>query len=294
MFEESQRQLALLFAGRSGLIELRSHARGRWQQRFVDTARVDRAAALAVRLSAWADVYVGVVPRERRGGGRRDLVKRADVVWADLDDPDGHGRLDAFAASPSLVVASGTLGHLHAYWRLDGPLEIVDLERVNRALASRLGADENSCDAARVLRVAGTRSHKRQPPAAVTIERRRDEPVALRELLAAVGPLPPARVQRDPHLPGHARVDAVAPEVYVRVLTGQSVGRSRKVRCPLHDDQTASLHVYPDAARGWYCFGCRRGGTVYDLAAALWGRPLRGKGFLELRRDVQARLDLAA
>jgi hypothetical protein len=29
-----------------------------------------------------------------------------------------------------------------------------------------------------------------------------------------------------------------------------------------------SLHVYDTPARGWYCFGrCRRGGTIYDLAA---------------------------
>ncbi len=70
-------------------------------------------------------------------------------------------------------------------------------------------------------------------------------------------------------------------------LTGQVVGRSRKVRCPLHDDRVASLHVYPDAERGWYCFGCRRGGSVYDLAALLWRRPTRGAEFAALRRDLQ-------
>jgi DNA primase len=66
------------------------------------------------------------------------------------------------------------------------------------------------------------------------------------------------------------------------VLTGQSVPRSRKVHCPLHEDRTASLHVYPDAARGWFCFGCRRGGSVYDLASAIWRIEPRGAGFVAI------------
>jgi DNA primase len=47
------------------------------------------------------------------------------------------------------------------------------------------------------------------------------------------------------------------------------------------------LHVYPEAGRGWYCFGCGRGGSVYDFAALLWGRKTRGGDFLELRRELE-------
>lgn len=34
-------------------------------------------------------------------------------------------------------------------------------------------------------------------------------------------------------------------------------------KCPLpdHQDDTASLHIYPD--QSWYCFGCRRGGDLF-------------------------------
>jgi len=85
-------------------------------------------------------------------------------------------------------------------------------------------------------------------------------------------------------------LDHLTPELYVQRLTGQTVGRSRKVHCPLHEDATPSLHVYPNAERGWFCFGCGRGGTVYDLAAALWGRDLRGRGFADLRADLHALL----
>ena len=70
----------------------------------------------------------------------------------------------------------------------------------------------------------------------------------------------------------------------------------RCVRHPLayglHDDRTPSLHVYEDAARGWYCFGCGRGGSIYDLAALLWltGQPrdqkLRGRDFLLVRQRL--------
>ena len=79
----------------------------------------------------------------------------------------------------------------------------------------------------------------------------------------------------------------VEPAAYVESLTGAEVPRSGVIRCPLpdHEDRTPSFHVY-GAERGWFCFGCHRGGTVYDLAAALWGLPTRGSGFVELRRQV--------
>jgi len=103
---------------------------------------------------------------------------------------------------------------------------------------------------------------------------------------------PPGWRPPAPRLAGRRRSAAgalaLSPEVYVERLTGQRVGRSRKVRCPLHDDATPSLHVYPDAARGWFCFGCGQRGTVVDLAAALWGRETRGRGFAALRADLDA------
>lgn len=37
--------------------------------------------------------------------------------------------------------------------------------------------------------------------------------------------------------------------------------------CPLpdHDEKTPSFTVYADDERGWWCFGCNRGGDVLDL-----------------------------
>jgi hypothetical protein len=59
------------------------------------------------------------------------------------------------------------------------------------------------------------------------------------------------------------------------------------VRYGLHEDRTPSLHVYDDLERGWYCFGCGRGGSIYDLAALLWHRETRGKGFVDLQRELE-------
>lgn len=82
---------------------------------------------------------------------------------------------------------------------------------------------------------------------------------------------------------------AIPAEVYVPALTGLRIGWDRKVLCPFHGDGNASLHVYPDDG-GWYCHGCSRGGTIYDLGAELWSMGTRGSAFVELRRRLAAAL----
>lgn len=82
----------------------------------------------------------------------------------------------------------------------------------------------------------------------------------------------------------------VPPPVYFERLTGLRVGRSGKLHCLFHDDRSPSLHVYREPERGWFCFGCLRGGSVYDLAALLFRRGTRGRDFIELRRELERRL----
>jgi len=63
------------------------------------------------------------------------------------------------------------------------------------------------------------------------------------------------------------------------------------VSCPFHgEDRTPSLHVYEHPAAGWYCYGCGRGGSIFDLAAAVFGLSTRGREFVELRARLQAAL----
>ena len=79
----------------------------------------------------------------------------------------------------------------------------------------------------------------------------------------------------------------IPPAVYVAELGGIPVDRTGKALCPFHDDRdTPSLHVYPTGAQGWFCFGCGRGGGIYQFAAHTWGYPadpLRGAAFLQTR-----------
>jgi CHC2 zinc finger len=78
-------------------------------------------------------------------------------------------------------------------------------------------------------------------------------------------------------------------------LLGVEVPRHRKVSCPFHTDRHPSLHVYDTPARGWYCFGrCRRGGTIYDLAAPLYGYAARGEDSLKLRAELHQLFGLEA
>ena len=79
---------------------------------------------------------------------------------------------------------------------------------------------------------------------------------------------------------------------------GCSASRCRAIaRCRARStqDRHASLHVYETAERGWYCFGaCRRGGTIYDLAAPLYGYTARGEDFLRLRAELRRLFGLEA
>ena len=112
-------------------------------------------------------------------------------------------------------------------------------------------------------------------------------PTQLAALAAAPSPGPTRQGANDDPLL------RIAPAVYVQALTGQHVGRQRKITCPFHDDHTPSLHVYEHPEQGWYCFGCQRGGSIYDLAAALYRLPPRGRDFLELRERLHQRFDVS-
>jgi hypothetical protein len=212
------------------------------------------------------------------------------VLWADCDGEHAVAALANFEPAPSIVIASGTGSNCHAYWPLTEPLAAEEIERANRRLAHVLGADPASADAARILRVPSTLSHKHAPPTPVEAIRLDAKPRV--SALDVVGSLPdppaPSRATVPPA--EHRRDDpllAIAPDVYVRRLLGVEVPRHRKVPCPFHEDRHASLHVYETAERGWYCFGrCRHGGTIYDLAAPLYGYHARGEDFLRLRAEL--------
>ena len=301
--ETATRFLAALAgtAARGELLELRYRLDDgqRMGQVFDRPDRLRRLATRAIALGRRTDVYVGCAPRTRRHGGR-DAVQRAFVLWADCDGEAAVAALTDFEPAPAIVIASGSGTNCHAYWPLTEPLTRDELERSNRRLAQALGADPASADAARILRVPGTLSYKHHPPTAVDAIRlntnRRVDVADIAGSLPDPPAPPPAPATIAPIADrGDDPLLAIAPEVYVRRLLGVDVPRHRKVPCPFHDDQHASLHVYETAERGWYCFGaCRRGGTIYDLAASLYGYTARGEGFLRLRAELRRLFGLEA
>jgi hypothetical protein len=287
--------LALLVAReRGGLLEVRARrAEGGMLQRFYRAGRLREAADELLELGARTDVYVGCAPRRRQAGDRGALGP-VWTLWADCDGDDSVACLDKLAPAPAVVVRSGTGANVHAYWPLVRPLDPDEATAASHQLAEMLGADSRSADATRILRVPGTRNFKHDPPRAVTLERLkpgRRFTVAELVATAVIGTPTPAAACTDatPSPVGDDRLRRIPPAVYVTVLTGQALGRDGKVTCPFHEDRTPSLHVYARAEQGWYCFGCGRGGSIYDLAAELYGVSARGRGFLRLRAVLQQR-----
>jgi hypothetical protein len=277
------------------LLEIRYANGPRGMRRtFVAANRPDRAARLIRALAPRTDVYCGVLLRSRQAGGR-DAVIDSHIVFVEIDEPDALGRLDRFAA-PSMTVASGSPGHAHAYWMLRSRVAPAVVEHANRTLADHLGGDTASVDAARILRPAGTLSHKHRPPTPVSLIH--VEPSIrydLAELLdglaqAQTRPIGAASVRESPP---RTELDmlllGIPAATYVRELASLEPRRDGKVNCPFHRDETPSLQLYEDGT--WCCFARhgiegRIGGSVYDFGGRLWNLNTKGREFLELRQRL--------
>ena len=144
-------------------------------------------------------------------------------------------------------------------------------------------------------RPPGTQNFKHDPPAAVVAERlrpwRRFNARRLVDELpdAAAGAPAERRTSPGPRYATTIRCAGSRRRSTCTALTGRTVGRDGKAACPFHPDDTPSLHAYQEPERGWYCFGCGRGGSIFDLAAEVYGLSTRGRDFVELRRRLVAR-----
>ena len=283
--------LGCLFGGEPAdhYAELRWRLRdGRGMGRdFVPLGSRDRLARLIEARGRTTDLYMGPAPRPRQQG-TRDAIEHSHVAWADCDTPESMDALEDFDPPPSMVVGSGA--GQHAYWSMWPPVAPDVLEQTNRRIAFALGADMRATDAARILRPPGTFNFKTGEPVPVVVQSINVE-IFTAEDVAGLLPDPPARTVAGATNPASYRgtdpLGDIAPAIYMEVLTGLVPNAAGKVCCPLpdHEDATPSCQVYPDADRGWFCFGCERGGRVYDLAALLAGYrlPLRGSDFIAVR-----------
>lgn len=51
---------------------------------------------------------------------------------------------------------------------------------------------------------------------------------------------------------------------------GYEPNRAGYISCPIHNEKTPSLKVYPGDG-GWHCFGCGAGGSVIDFVMQVFG-----------------------
>ena len=272
------------------LFELRERHGQLMRRRFIPTRFPDQAVSAILRATRERDVYLGAAPRARRHGSR-DAIAYLTSLWVDADIPDAIARLPAFTPAPSILIATGR--GRHAYWLLERPVDVDTAETANRRLARHLAADPRCFDAARILRPPHTTNYQHHPPRPVRLLHQTGERYPLDHVLADIPELPE---QTPGPRPAGGRSNAddplleLDPAFYVSALLGVQVDRDRKVSCPFHTDEHPSLHVYPTPEQGWHCFSCRRGGSVYDLAAELWGLDPRGVEFLRLRAQLRDRL----
>jgi hypothetical protein len=335
-------QLGVLHSETAGLVELTPGTRGRDGTLAVDRrdhaehylaggagghpewlahllAHAEQTIRGAYARSADAgreEVFVGAAPRTRPRGSK-DAVAAARFLWVDIDRPD---RLDALWTFLSerpchLLVETGGSGGVHAYWKLDRPLEPTrrrgdgtleePIERAHERLIHGLGTDADGrpdvgdprcAERSRVLRLGGTVNHKSGNWARVISADLALAPYPLDELLDGL-PEPPnlaRRIGKDgPNADPYKRI---APAEYFLHLAGLRVPARGLVSCPVpgHEDAHPSCSVGRSAEEGWCCHAasCGARGAIYDLASVLaggpWGPALRGEHFARARQAVVA------
>lgn len=236
----------------------------------------------ALRVNGWvipgieqwngaANVYYGVVPRVRKGGGAADCSS-AVAAWADLD----YGLPPSFPLPPSVLVESSP-NKYQALWLLEPHCaDLGRIETMNHAIAIATNADRRACDRSRVLRLPGS-SNLKYPDRPQARLRFYDPGIrySVTHLEAAY---PPARrlVTRSSWCsdagtsPSWLRLvfDAISRhlEDAGHQLHQKSDGNTTTT-CPFHDDHRPSFSFHPK--RGWQCFaGCGKG-RLTRLAARL-------------------------
>ena len=124
--------------------------------------------------------FFGVALREK-GKGKKKSLTRIPSLWIDIDKKhfdeekkkEFSARFEKFPLKPSFVVTSG--GGLHLYWKLRvpaSPENVTKIEDLNKRLASYFFADPASCEAARVMRLPGSRNLKYESKPEVEISQK--------------------------------------------------------------------------------------------------------------------------
>ena len=290
--EEAALYSELVHAGQPGLVELvtakrlpdgtlRMRSRSdrvrlpAGRRRRARSPKVSRAPGGAARRRSRARSRApSPCPARRPSSGDR-------VAWVDLDrradEPDWPAVAAARRSSSPRAAACTPTGASTAQ------LGAAGVESLNRRLAARFDGDLACTDRGRIMRLPGSFNGKRGAWCAIRradLTARAARRRARRRGAARPRPAATAAAADDSWRAPDDDLATLTPPRYFALLCGLDVPASGGyVSCPLHEERTASCMVWPDE-RGWWCFGCCRGGGIYDLASLLDGRAVgaRAKG----------------
>ena len=280
-------------AGR--LIEIRSAtAHGGMRQTFTPATRPDLAARTITRLAASTDVYVGVLLRRRRAGGRH-ACERSHLAFIEIDRSrrDASGSSSTAPAERSIIASGGTRSRPCVLAAAAG-------RRPRRARASqpptrapprrrpRLRRRRPHSQAADLLELESTprrhpsscscssrpaaTSSTSSPPASPTpppIVGQRPRPAAPRPTSST------SSSSRFPPSPTCQRSPAANP-----TAPAKSAARFTTTATPASSSTTTAGTAS----------ACRTGGSIYDFGALLYGLDTRGREFLQLRQRLATEL----
>lgn len=261
--------------------EITANPKRRMNQQWYPV-RTDEIPAPMLKLARQRDLYIGAAVRARRGGGEA-AIDCVWALWADCDADKADFRLEH---PPTLEIASGTPGNIHAWWALDAPLPTHWAKIAQRRLVNHVDADMNAKDVARVMRPPGSLNHKYDPPRPVEIVVQRDVTYRAVDLVGGLpDPTPPRpRPARPAQLAPSDELESLPVGSYYERLTGWDSSGSH-VRCPFWDHRSnPAMKLYP-ATDTWACFACPAGGDVYEFGARLWEMDRRTE-FPALRRRL--------
>lgn len=231
-------------------------------------------ASVTAYFTANPDANVGIRTGNGLGGLDVDYWDGGDVALAELEAE--HGGLPA---TPTVITGSGSR---HYYFRAPRWLRSRNLRSIGIA-GIEIAADGRQLVAPPSTHPDSGRVYCWHPDHPLIEAEFAEMPAWLVDLAGATQPRARRASKTDDPLLSLSARD------YVPALLGVELGRAHKVLCPFHPEVEPSLHCYA-GDRGWYCYGCGRGGSIIDLGALILGIAPRGAGYWRIRERLESYL----
>lgn len=171
--------------------------------KFIDPRNAFGFSQIETHLNRWAEnsiasfVLPGILHEKAAeiGHATEDMVRAFCAIMLDIDSGNVAEKLDHcrdWIGEPTMIVNSGgitELGHskVHAYWSLTEPSErVLEIGRIRKILAAKVGGDQSFGRAAQVIRIAGSIYGKGGIVKPVTIVSHNTQAYDIGELIDAI------------------------------------------------------------------------------------------------------------